>query len=187
MKLHYLVLTGLALSGVAQAADIGTYKKPTPVPVIENDLYFGSIGAGASVIDSPSQKGLKSATVPYLNVNGKFTYMLAPRGWGAQVDANFAGLSTDWIDPKVRHASSAFIYGGALHLFSRAVTDAKIGGFFQFDQHDVNARQTTSLTMPGYVGGLEAQYALNHNLLLRARARRARRHLSLRSELAFGG
>ena len=172
MRLVGLIFGALSATTFSvSAADLRKAPEEPLAPVaVSGDILFGSLEFDANALLSPSQKGLDAATAPYLSGVGKITYMPASRLIGVQGDVNLMGTSTDWIDPRSPSPASAYIYGGAAHVFTRAIPNLKIGAFISADWTMLSPSNFSSVTFPMVQGGLEGQYLVNPNFLVRARA-----------------
>ena len=168
----FLGLLGAVAISTSYAADLRKAPPEPVAPVVTSDLLFGSLEFDVNALASPKQLGLDAATAPYVSGVGKITYMPASRLIGVQGDVNLMGTSTDWINPASKTHTSTFIYGGAAHVFTEALPNAKIGAFFTADwtQMNIAKRQVGTLVFPMYQGGVEGQYLLTQNWLVRGRA-----------------
>lgn len=172
--LRILIVAGCLVPLIgAQAADIAQIKKtPSSPPVLEKDVYFGSLSTGINLLVAPSQSVLgnriPSASAPYLSFGAKIGALASNRLIGFQVDANLAGASSSWINPTAGSGNTGYISGGALHIYSGAITNTKVGAFFSADWYQINVPRM-SHKWPAYHGGLEVQHLVAPALLVRAR------------------
>ena len=169
-KIAFSALAFIATASTALSADLpARTMAPAPAPAYVDDLIFGSVTAGIKAFWVPDQYDTQSMFAPLATLGGKFTYQLPDRSVGFQLDANFAGSSTDVMNPNARNTVYVYSYGAAAHLFTRAITDAKLGVFVSADWLGGRAASGNgSLLFPMFRGGVEGQYAYTPNLLLRA-------------------
>ena len=169
-KIAFSTLALLATASTALSADLpARTMAPAPAPAYVDDLIFGSVTAGIKAFWVPDQYDTQSLFAPLATLGGKFTYQLPDRSVGFQLDANFAGSSTDVMNPNARNTVYVYSYGAAAHMFTRAITDAKLGVFVSADWLGGRAASGNgSMSFPMFRGGVEGQYAYTPNLLLRA-------------------
>jgi hypothetical protein len=192
-KLRKLLLSVCLVATPAFAADFQTpgLKKPSQ-KFVNDEVIYGSVTFGGNAFFAPSQYGLSSVTAPFLSAGGKFTLQPQGRLVGGQADFNISGASSRWLDPKVGSNSSLLVYGGAAHVFTAAFDNMKLGAFYSFDEAKIRVGGLGTTKFPTHTGGLEGQYAMNPNLLLRGRAgigsiNSSQDLGSVRSNFVFGG
>ena len=154
------------------AADLSRLKQTPAPPHIDTNVFVGSMAAGISLLNAPSQTILggrvPSASAPFPSIGGKFGMMSASRLVGFQIDANVAGAASSWVKPDARSGSTGYVYGLGLHVFTGVVANAKIGAFFTADKIQLNTPRVNE-SLPSYQGGLEGQYLINPSFMLHAR------------------
>lgn len=171
VRAHAFVLPALISTGASLAADLPRRTESAPPPLAVQEPYFyGSASLSLNALIAPAQLGATTLVAPYLGGGVKLTY--APRDYriGMQFDLNAGGADASWVRPTIDGTGQGYTYGAALHAFTTAIPNARIGVFIGGDWLKISAPGVSVPAVPYYQGGLEGQYLLRDDILLRARA-----------------